>query len=241
MSHDPNDPQPESSSAAPGTGATPTGYVRTPQGGFQWQPPTPEEIQAQFPQYEILSLIGHGGMGAVYRARQLNLDRFVAIKVLAPNLDGVDGAYAARFKEEARTMAQLSDPGIVPVFDAGQTADGLLYFVMECIEGTDLAVMIKDMGRLPPAQASAITTDVCDALEYAHTNGVIHRDIKPANIMVDARGRVRVADFGLAKSSERNAGLTRSDLSVGTPDFIAPEAFCPGRPSITVPISTQWA
>ena len=198
-----------------------------------WQPPTPEELQAQMPQFKVIGLLGRGGMGAVYRCWQSSLDRHVAVKVLSQELGDQDDAnFVARFKQEAKTMAQLSHPGIVPVFDAGETTGGLLYFVMEFIQGTDVAQMLREQGRLPPGHALSITAHVCDALAYAHQQGVVHRDVKPANVIIDIHGRVRVADFGLAKSMdpERFGGLTRSNMAMGTPDFIAPETMSPGVP-----------
>lgn len=195
-----------------------------------WEPPTPEELQAQMPQYKVLDVLGRGGMGAVYKGWQTSLDRYVAIKILPPDIDGTDANFSARFKQEAKTMARLSHPGIIPVFDAGETATGLLYFVMEFVEGTDISRMVQEQGKLSADHALAITAHVCDALTYAHERGVIHRDIKPANIMLNQEGQVKVADFGLAKSTElgANSGLTKSTMTMGTPDFIAPEALIMG-------------
>ncbi|MEQ1859772.1 MAG: bifunctional serine/threonine-protein kinase/formylglycine-generating enzyme family protein [Chthoniobacteraceae bacterium] len=199
--------------------------LKTP-GARGWTPPTVEELQRALPQYEISEMIGRGGMGAVYKGVQRSLDRFVAIKILPPGIaDDHDVHYADRFKIEAKAMAHLDHPGIVAVHDAGETADGLLYFVMDFIEGTDVQQMVATQGRLSPEHALAITAHVCDALEFAHQSGIVHRDIKPANIMVDRHGRVKVADFGLAKAStQESGGFTRSDLVMGTPDFMAPEA-----------------
>ncbi len=131
-------------------------------------------------------------------------------------------------------MARFSQRGIVAVHDAGQTADGLVYFVMEYIEGTDVQKMLKTQGPLPPEHALAITAHVCDALAYAHLRGVIHRDIKPVNIMVDRDGQVKVADFGLAKvASDHSAALvTGSHVSMGTMDFMAPEALLGGMTAV---------
>lgn len=195
----------------------------------KWEPPTVAELQVALPQYEVLNLLGRGGMGAVYKGRQTNLDRLVAIKILPPNLgdDGQD--YAERFKNEARAMARLTHPGIVAVHDFGQTADGLLYFVMECVEGTDVGQMVAQQGRLPDAHALAITAHVCDALQYAHDHGIIHRDIKPSNIMVGCDGAVKVADFGLAKSTrEGETAITHSSMAMGTLHYMAPEALTLG-------------
>ncbi|MFN0078092.1 MAG: protein kinase domain-containing protein [Prosthecobacter sp.] len=196
--------------------------------GYSWQAPTPEALEPELPGYEIISLLGRGGMGAVYKARQKSLDREVAIKVLPPTVDDGGMSFAARFVAEARAMARLEHPGIIPVYDAGQTASGMLYFVMQYVQGTDVAQMIRSSGRLPPKHAYAIAAHVCEALAYAHENGLIHRDIKPANIMVDTQGRVKVADFGLVKAVTEEAGFTQSHLAMGTQDFVAPEAMTPG-------------
>jgi len=196
----------------------------------QWQPPTLEEMQAMLPQYAFEKLLGRGGMGAVYKAVQVSLQRSVAIKVLPGDLiDDLDGNFAERFKNEARTMAKVNHPGIVKVFDFGETKTGLLYIVMEFIDGTDVAQMIRSKGKLPQDYALAITAHVGDALAYAHKNGVIHRDIKPANILINQEGAVKVADFGLAKVNDPNqSGLTKTNMAMGTPDFVAPEALSPG-------------
>lgn len=198
--------------------------------GKGWQPPSPALLAAELPQYEILSMLGRGGMGVVYHARQKSLDREVAIKILPPTVwkNGDEMHFAERFKAEARAMARLEHPGIVAVYDAGETESGLLYFVMQYVQGTDVAQMIAATGRLPPPYAHAIAAHVCDALAYAHANGIVHRDIKPANIMVDTQGRVKVADFGLAKAASDTTGFTKSNMAVGTPDFVAPEALITG-------------
>jgi len=191
-----------------------------------WQPPSPEELQRDFPQYEIRGILGRGGMGAVYKGWQRSLDRFVAIKILPPDIEDGISDFTERFKREAKAMAQLKHPGIVAVHDAGTTAGGLLYFIMECIEGTDVQRLISERGRLAPGEALRITSAVCAALAYAHGHGVIHRDIKPSNIMIEADGDVKIADFGLAKSTAPGTTvLTVSDITMGTPDFMAPEAL----------------
>ncbi len=196
-----------------------------------WQPPSLEEMQTLLPQFQFLSLIGRGGMGAVYQARQLSLNRTVAIKVLpAALVSEAESDFAERFRLEAKTMAKLSHPGIVSVFDSGE-AGGLLYIVMEYVDGTDVARMIQSEGKLPPERAIALLAEVCDALHYAHQNGVIHRDLKPANLLVTREGRVKIADFGLAKhNDEALLGLTKTNVAIGTPDFLAPEAWTPGTP-----------
>ncbi|MBK8039990.1 MAG: SUMF1/EgtB/PvdO family nonheme iron enzyme [Verrucomicrobiaceae bacterium] len=216
-----------------------------------WHPPSVEALQKMLPQYEIAEFIARGGMGAVYKGVQRALDRTVAIKILPPDIveDG-EANYVQRFKQEARAMAKFKHPGIVTVYDAGEVELGktrrqgeeetrrqghgepggsLLYFVMEFIEGTDVAHLVATHGQLPPEQAIRITTAVCDALAYAHARGVVHRDIKPSNIMIDADGQVKVADFGLAKiTTHEPGGITKSSVTMGTPDFVAPETLIAG-------------
>jgi serine/threonine protein kinase len=192
--------------------------------GGLWIPPTDEEIARLFPQYEMLGMIGRGGMGAVYKARQISLDRFVAIKVL-PLEVSVDREFSDRFVREAQTMARLNHPHIIAVYDFGKTMEGHLYFAMEFVDGVNLHQMIHGPG-ITPAQALEIIAGVCDALEYAHGKGVVHRDIKPANVMVNAEGCVKVADFGLARRLDGAAnpqGHTTVGTVLGTPDYMAPE------------------
>ncbi len=194
-----------------------------------WQPPSAEELQALLPQYEISEMLGRGGMGAVYKGRQIALDRPVAIKILSNLLDEADASFAERFKNEARAMGRIMHPGVVAVFDFGETPDGLLYIVMEFVEGTDVSRMLAREKRLPAAHAMAITAHVLDALAYAHARGIIHRDIKPANVMVGYDGVVKVADFGLAKmSQDGHSGLTQSGTAMGTLHYMAPESLMLG-------------
>ncbi|MDP1586795.1 MAG: serine/threonine-protein kinase, partial [Prosthecobacter sp.] len=158
-----------------------------------WAPPTAAKLGELLPEYDIEKLLGRGGMGAVYKGTQKSLVRPVAIKILSATLDESDQGFAERFKNEARALGKLKHPGIVGVYDFGTAADGLLYIVMEYIDGTDVAKMIAKQGRLHTEHAMAITAHVCDALAYAHERGIIHRDIKPANIMVGYDGNVKVA------------------------------------------------
>ena len=189
-----------------------------------WEPPTPEELSKLLPQYEIDALLGRGGMGAVYRGRQATLDRKVAIKLLPAEMAG-DAEFVARFKREARTLAKLHHPGIVLVHDFGQTDEGHLYFVMEFVDGTDLYKIIHGPG-LDCAQALEIVGQICDALQYAHSEGVVHRDIKPANVIVALDGRAKLADFGLARPTDDGSGVfTQTSMVMGTPDYMAPEAL----------------
>ncbi len=185
--------------------------------------PRAEELVGCFPNLEILHLIGHGGMGAVYLARQTNLDRMVALKVLSPRL-GNDPSFTERFIREARTLAKLSHPNIVTVFDYGQT-ENLNYLLMEYVDGINLRDAIQE-GKLTPQESLSIVPQICDALQFAHNEGVIHRDIKPENILLDKHGRVKIADFGLAKLLQPNQDqftLTGTQQVLGTRNYMAPE------------------
>ena len=164
--------------------------------------PSVEKLMPVFPQLEIQHLIGHGGMGAVYQARQINLDRVVALKILSPRL-ACNPAFAERFLREAQTLAKLSHPNIVTVFESGQAGD-FYYLVMEFVDGVNLRDTIS-ANLLSPQQALAIIPQICEALQFAHDHGVIHRDIKPENILIAKDGHVRIADFGLAKMLQPTA------------------------------------
>ena len=193
-----------------------------------WVPPDIESLAPFFPGYEIEALIARGGMGAVYRARQLSLNRIVAIKLLPFDL-GVREDFAERFRREAAALARLQHPHIVGVHDFGQADDGHFFMVMEFVEGSDLAARLKSTGPLPPEEAIAIVRQVCDALHYAHQHGVVHRDIKPANILLTSAGQVKVSDFGIAQFAheEASGNLTVTGTLLGTPDYTAPEQLLP--------------
>ena len=181
------------------------------------------EVAHRLPQFEILELLGRGGMGVVYKARQLNLDRIVALKILPP-ADALTPDFVERFRREARSLAKLSHANIVAVYDFGE-AGGLYYFVMEFVDGVNLRAMIR-AGKMKPEEALAVVPKICDALQFAHEEGVVHRDIKPENILIDKRGRVKIADFGLAKLLRREQTdntLTMSGMTLGTPRYMAPE------------------
>ncbi|MCU0792688.1 MAG: serine/threonine protein kinase [Opitutaceae bacterium] len=199
--------------------------------------PTPsiEEIAPHFPNLEIMSCLGRGGMGVVYKARQKALGRLVALKLLAPER-GSDPAFAGRFAREAQALARLDHPNIVTVYDSGQ-AGGWCYLLMEFVDGVTLRHLIHG-GRMSAREALTIVPRICDALQFAHDHGIVHRDIKPENILLDQRGQVKVADFGLAKlvgpaweappiagepSLDFAGDLTEAGKIMGTPRYMAPE------------------
>ncbi|MHC5001683.1 MAG: serine/threonine-protein kinase, partial [Planctomycetota bacterium] len=185
--------------------------------------PSAQELDGRLPQLEIMELLGQGGMGAVYKARQTGLDRLVALKILPPDAEQ-DASFAERFDREAKALARLHHPNIVMVHDCGQAGD-LYYLVMEYVDGTDLRGVMRT-GSLDTETALSIVGQVCDALQYAHEEGVVHRDIKPENILLDKRGRVKIADFGLVKMLGRpgaNMTLTAPQQVMGTMHYMAPE------------------
>ncbi|HKW97150.1 MAG TPA: protein kinase [Bryobacteraceae bacterium] len=170
--------------------------------------------------YEILKALGEGGMGTVYKARDRELDRLLALKVIRSELAGRQDVLK-RFKQELILARQVTHKNVIRIFDLGM-ADGRKFITMDFIEGRDLRNLLSERGKLPPSEAVGIIRQICQGLEAAHTEGVVHRDLKPQNIMVDAAGRVWVMDFGLARSMEA-AGLTRTGALMGTPDYMSPE------------------
>ncbi len=243
-------------------------------------PPTREQVAAAFPQLEILELIGAGGMGFVFKARQPKLDRLVALKLLPPHL-GADAAFAGRFEREGRVLARLSHPNIVTVHDFGiaragdlqspsiapstptdgdykspaqptsnaqpktqnsKLGTGFFYLLMEYVDGVNLRQAMR-AGRFTPVQALEVVPKICEALQFAHEQGVLHRDIKPENILLDSKGRVKLVDFGIAKlvddgraelplgfnveaAQQRGPtsdALTSASAALGTPNYMAPE------------------
>ncbi len=202
-----------------------TGPVAPPQ-----QPLTPEDLAPHFPHLEILACIGRGGMGVVYKARQKALDRIVALKLLAPE-QKKDAAFAARFAHEARALAALNHPSIVTVHDFGESG-GFYYLLMEFVDGVNLRQAMQG-SHFSPEQALAIVPPICDALQYAHEHGIVHRDIKPENLLIDKAGRVKIADFGIAKmmsgspadaaAAAADASRPRATIVAGTPQYMAPE------------------
>jgi len=189
-----------------------------------------EELAPHFPQLEIIECLGRGGMGVVYKARQKSLNRLVALKLLAPERVG-DAQFAARFTREAQALAALNHPNIVTIYDFGQ-AGGFYFLLMEFVDGVNLRQLLRKR-RLAPEAALAIVPPLCDALQLAHDRGIIHRDIKPENVLLDREGRVKIADFGIAKMlAHTEAGADGAEIAapdgatqaaVGTPGYSAPE------------------
>ena len=181
--------------------------------------PQRDQIAAAFPELDVLECIGRGGMGVVYKARQKSLNRLVALKLLAPERV-TDPQFAERFAKEAQALAALNHPNIVTVHDFGE-AGGFYFLLMEFVDGVNLRQAMT-AGRFTPEQALAIVPPVCEALQYAHDHGIVHRDIKPENLLLDKEGRVKIADFGIAKLLGSEASETISQ-PVGTPRYMAPE------------------
>ena len=186
-------------------------------------PPSIADLAPRFPQLEILEFLGQGGMGLVYKARQMTLDRLVALKILPVN-KSEERNFAERFTQEARALARLNHPNIVAVYDFGQT-NGFYYLLMEYVDGLNLRQLERSGGVTPP-EALKIIPAICDALQYAHNHGIVHRDIKPENILLGQAGHLKIADFGLAKLLQRagaDPALTRAEQVMGTPHYMAPE------------------
>lgn len=189
--------------------------------------PTIEAIAAHFPQLELLGLLGRGGMGIVYKARQKTLDRLVALKLLAPERVG-DPKFAQRFIREAQALATLNHPNIVTIHDFGQAGE-FYFLLMEFVDGVNLRQAMT-AGRFAPEQALLIVPPICEALQYAHDHGVVHRDIKPENLLLDKEGRVKIADFGVAKMLGRPSpdSSVAESQPAGTPQYMAPEQLLRG-------------
>jgi serine/threonine protein kinase/tetratricopeptide (TPR) repeat protein len=171
--------------------------------------------------YEILQLLGQGGMGAVYKAKDRELDRFVAVKVIRPEL-AVHPEILQRFKQELILARQVTHKNVIRIYDLGE-ADGIKFITMQFVDGQDLTHILKEKGKLSIDETVRVIEQVCLALEVAHSEGVVHRDLKPQNIMVDGQGRVYVMDFGIARSTEAGAGMTQTGMLLGTPEYMSPE------------------
>jgi serine/threonine protein kinase len=188
---------------------------------------------SQLASYRIVEQIGRGGMAVVYRARDIRLDRWVALKILAPDL-ALDQVFRQRFIRESRAAAAVDHPNIIPIFEAGE-ADGVLFIAMRFVGGQDVRSLIDREGTLPAARAAGIVAQVASALDAAHACGLVHRDVKPANMLLSdlaERGQadhVYLSDFGVSKQSDSTSRLTSTGQLVGTLDYLAPEQV-EGRP-----------
>ena len=194
--------------------------------------PLPEELAKLLPAgaYEVTGFLGAGGMGAVYKGMQIRLKRPVAIKIMRRDM-GKDHDFEARFEREAQAMAKLNHPNIISVIDFGEAGPDYLFIVMELVDGTDLMDVIRSK-QMTQEMALTLLPQICDALQFAHDHGIVHRDIKPSNIMLTRDGRVKMADFGLAKHFDHaESGFrTQTGTGMGTPDYAAPEQFDPTTP-----------
>src|SRR5246500_3922348 len=217
-----NAPMTPGAAATPGTPGTPEGWsissTRAPAPALPPGEFSPGTVLGD--RYEILALLGQGGMGAVYKARDKELDRLVALKIIRPELT-TNPEILKRFKQELILARQVTHRNVIRIFDLGQ-ADGFKFITMEYLEGQDLRALLREKGKLEPAEAAKIILQICRALEVAHGEGVIHRDLKPQNIMLDANGRAYVMDFGIARSAYL-PGMTQTGALVGTPEYMSPE------------------
>jgi serine/threonine protein kinase len=188
--------------------------------------PLPDELTALLPHgmYQVEGFLGQGGMGAVYKGLQVRLKRPVAIKIMRRDM-GKDYDFEQRFEREAQAMAKLNHPNIVGVHDYGEAGPDYLYIVMELVDGADLMDVIRG-GQMTQEMALTLLPQICDALQFAHDHGIVHRDIKPSNIMLTRDGRIKMADFGLAKRFDVESSFrTQTGTGMGTPDYAAPEQF----------------
>ncbi|HEX6022217.1 MAG TPA: protein kinase, partial [Solirubrobacter sp.] len=183
----------------------------------------PAELEpgSVFADHEIEALVGRGGMGVVYRARHIPLDREVALKLIVPELSA-DTDFRERFKRESRVAASLDHPHAIPIYHASES-DGLLFVTMRFVDGTDLRELIVKRGALPPEEVCEIASQIAGALHAAHALGIVHRDVKPANILIGQGPHAYLTDFGLTKTADTGSMLTRSGMIMGSFDYIAPE------------------
>ena len=207
--------------SAQGPGA-PSGWsAQTPGGSYSAPTPHLEAGTVMGNRYEVVSLLGEGGMGAVYKVRDRELDRLVALKIIRREL-AQNSDVLHRFKQELILARKVTHRNVIRIFDLGE-ADGMKFITMDFIEGRDLKSIIREKGKFAPKEAKQIIVQVCNALEVAHAEGVIHRDLKPQNIMVDEQGKVSVMDFGIARSMEIGGGMTQTGALIGTPEYMSPE------------------
>src|SRR3954470_16724135 len=171
--------------------------------------------------YELLELVGTGGMSSVYKAHDTLLDRNVALKILHPHYTG-DEEYVERFRRGARAVARLSHPNIVTVIDRGEES-GRQFIVFEYVDGENLKELLERNGRLPVRRAIELALEIARALAFAHQQGLVHRDVKPQNVLLNGDGEAKVTDFGIARSLDVQHGMTQTGTVLGTSDYIAPE------------------
>jgi serine/threonine protein kinase len=171
--------------------------------------------------YEVEAVVGSGGMGILYRARQLRLDRPVALKLVESEV-AREPLVRERLRREARTVAALDHPNVVPLYEAGEE-EGTVYIVTRWVDGTELGSLIRRDGPLDPRRAARIAAQIASALEVAHEKGLVHRDVKPSNVLVTSEDHVYLTDFGLTKRAESASGFTAPGQMLGTIDYVAPE------------------
>ncbi len=176
---------------------------------------------SRFAGYEVESVVGAGGLGILYRARQLRLDRPVALKLVEPDV-ARDPVVRERLRREARVVAALDHPNVVPLYEAGEE-DGTIFIATRWVVGTELGILIHREGALEPDRAARIAAQIAAALDLAHAKGLVHRDVKPSNVIVTSEDHAYLTDFGLTKRAETDPGLTAVDQMLGTVDYVAPE------------------
>src|SRR5664280_1072170 len=181
-----------------------------------------------FAGYEVESIVGAGGIGILYRARQVRLDRPVALKLVEPEV-ARDPVIRERLRREARTVAALEHPNVAPLYEAGEEG-GTVYIVTRWVEGTDLGTLILSESPLEPGRAARIAAQIAAALEVAHEKGLVHRDVKPSNVILTHEDHAYLTDLGLAKRADTQPGLTAVDQMLGTVDYVAPELIEGGEP-----------
>jgi serine/threonine protein kinase len=184
---------------------------------------------SSFAGYEVESVVGSGGVGILYRARQVRLDRPVALKLVEPEI-AADPVIRERLRRETRTVAALDHPNIAPLYEASEH-DGTVYIATRWVEGIELGELIRRERALEPARAVRLAAQIADALELAHEKGLVHRDVKPSNVIVTEEDHVYLTDFGLAKRAGSASGLTGAGQMLGTVDYVAPESIEGGEPA----------